>query len=258
MGLVYFHRGEHRLAADFLEKVTRDGAAAQALIRSYLAMGWLHRAEGVAATSEALATEHADLRQARALVATLVQRRKAILAAAKPGTASEEICLQAASAVVCAEQAQRDARPASEVQKLLMPAFDRGVDLGPAYALRGLLGLEKGQLTRALADANRAVLLSPREARGYFVRGRVRLERGDKDALADLLRAAELSGRRDPAVLHWLAAALFQAGNHPEALTVQREALRLRPEDPELAEQLHEFERVKTRTSLPERGASAP
>jgi len=39
--------------------------------------------------------------------------------------------------------------------------------------------------------------LAPADARGYYVRGRVRLERGSKEALADLEKAADLSKRKD-------------------------------------------------------------
>jgi Flp pilus assembly protein TadD len=86
------------------------------------------------------------------------------------------------------------------------------------------------------------VALAPAEALGYLVRGRVRLERGTEGALADLARAVELTGRRDATALHWLAAARFRAGQVAEALTVQREAVKLRPKDRELNEQLKEFE----------------
>src|SRR5437763_1272843 len=78
-----------------------------------------------------------------------------------------------------------------------------GIDLGPAYALRGLLNLERGRLLKALPDAERALTLAPREPGGYYVRGRVRLERGDATALADLTRAEELSEHKDGLILHW-------------------------------------------------------
>jgi len=247
LGLVFLHRGDYGQAVAHLEKAEQDGPVVLGLIRTYLALGRLSDAERLAGAANVLAAANPELRQALDLVATLGDRRRDILASAHTAEQMESY-RQAASALVCAEQAQRDGRPANEVQKLLAPAFS-DVELGPASALRGQLALERGRLTRALADAQRAILLSPREARGYLVRGRVRLERGDNGALADLLRAGELTERKDATVLHWLAAALFQAGNHLEALTVQREALRLRPEDPELTEQLHEFERVKTPAS---------
>jgi len=73
------------------------------------------------------------------------------------------------------------------------------------------------------------------------------LERGGDKALADLEQAAKLSERKDAEVLHWLAAALAQAGRMEEALTTQREAVKLKPEDREMVEQLRELEKsVKT------------
>jgi Flp pilus assembly protein TadD len=53
-----------------------------------------------------------------------------------------------------------------------------------------------------------------------------------------------LSRRGDGVILHWLAAAQFQAGQREQALQTQRAAVRLRPGDAELAEQLRQFERA--------------
>lgn len=118
------------------------------------------------------------------------------------------------------------------------------MDIGPAFALRGLLALEKGRLLKAQEDAERAVRLAPHEPGGYYVRGRIRLERGENGALADLVRAADLGQWKDAAVLHWLAAAMYRGGCVHEALRTQREALKLKPQDSELAEQLREFEKT--------------
>jgi tetratricopeptide (TPR) repeat protein len=126
---------------------------------------------------------------------------------------------------------------------LLGTALSSGVEFGVAYGLRGLLALERGRLASALPDAERAVTASPKEAVGYFVRGRIRLERGQADALADLKKAAELSNRKDAFVLHWMAAALQKEGNKADALATQRQAVQLRPKDPELIQQLQELEK---------------
>ena len=81
--------------------------------------------------------------------------------------------------------------------------------------------------------------------RAHLVRGRVRLEQGNVDgALSDLRQATELSQRQDPVVLHWLAAALLEAGRTKEAVETQRLAL-LRPNDAELREQLRRMEKVQ-------------
>jgi len=126
----------------------------------------------------------------------------------------------------------------------LAPAFADGVDLGPALGLRGRLALEQGKLSRALADAERALTLSPRDAAGRYVRGRVRLERRQEGALSDLEKAAELSQRKDAEVLHYLADALFQAGRREDAIKAQRVAVQLRPRDKDMAEQLAVFEKT--------------
>jgi len=145
---------------------------------------------------------------------------------------------------VCADRAYAQGERWSRVETLLAGAFTDDVELGGAHALRGLLALERGRLTKALSDAEGALMLSPKEARGYYVRGRVRLERGAAGALDDLAKAAELGQRKEAAVLHWQATALFRAGRHDEALAVQREALKLKPHDQELVEQLGEFEKT--------------
>src|SRR5262249_2498232 len=150
----------------------------------------------------------------------------------------------AVDAFLAADRAFQGGEAPQRVEALLAGAFPAGVDFGPAYALRGLLALERGRLGQALADAERAAALRPGEARAYLVRGRVRLERLEKGALADLTRAAELCRRGDGLMLHWLAAAQFQAGQRAQALATQREAVRLRPADADLAEQLQQFERA--------------
>jgi tetratricopeptide (TPR) repeat protein/transglutaminase-like putative cysteine protease len=256
LGQVCLQRGDYRQAVLHLENAAPDRQATVGLIRSYLALGKLREAEKAVRGFDALVVAD-ELRQLRALVQKLVDRRQALLAAARLPLHKGEAWPRAADAFVCAEQGYGEGRSTAEVEKLLAHAFEGEAELGPALALRALLALEKGRLTRALADADRATTLSPGEARGYYVRGRVRLERGDREGLADLTRAAELSGRKDAAILHWLATGLFQAGDAVEALAVQREAVRLRPQDAELAEQLREFERAQTRSSQENRGAGA-
>jgi tetratricopeptide (TPR) repeat protein len=108
--------------------------------------------------------------------------------------------------------------------------------------LRGLLALEQGLLRKAISEAERAVVLDPQCAVGYYVRGRVRLERGTNGALADLEKAVVLGERKDAVALNWLAAALFQAGRRTEAVAAQREAVKLKPGDEQLADQLREWE----------------
>jgi tetratricopeptide (TPR) repeat protein len=242
LGLVSARRGDYARAVSLLERCDPDATVTEALIRGNLAIGALTEAARQA-TEEAgkVETPTPELKAACQQVIGLVQRRKVLAALVKEGPAESRD--KAVDALVCAELALADGRTFEQVEALLAPAVGDALPVGPAFALRGLLQLEKGRLIRALADAERAVKLSPEEARGYYVRGRVRLERADKDAAADLTKAAELSQRKDAAILHWLAAALHQNGQKAEALAAQREAVKLKPEDKELTEQLHAFEK---------------
>src|SRR5262249_11272822 len=129
------------------------------------------------------------------------------LAATPPDKANS--WADARNRLVCAEWERTQDRPRKEVQGLLDQALKNEPELGPALALRGRLALESGKLAKAVIDAEKAIRYSPRDPGGWYVRGRVRLERGDRDALLDLTKAAELSERRDADVLHALACALF-------------------------------------------------
>ena len=150
---------------------------------------------------------------------------------------------EAVDAFLCAELAYAQSRPAGQIEALLAPALAQPKPFGPALALRGLLHLEQGRLTKALADAERALAVSPWEARAYYVCGRVLLERDHPIALLDLARAAWLSGQRDGKILHWLAAAQYRAGQRGQGLLAQRQALALLPGDAEILEQLQQLQK---------------
>jgi tetratricopeptide (TPR) repeat protein/transglutaminase-like putative cysteine protease len=241
LGLVHLQRGQYERAVFHLDRAERDEQVLLGLIRGYLALGKVRTAIEAGEAAAALRDCGEELKQARAQTAALAERRKALLQVPPEKAA---VWAVAVDAFLAAEVCHRGDGPRARAEQLLAGAFGAGVDLGPAYALRGLLALERGRLGKALGDAERATALSPGEARGFFVRGRVRLERLDKAALADLTRAAELSGGKDGVILHWLAAAQFQAGDRQRALETQRAAVKLRPRDAELAEQLREYERA--------------
>ncbi|MBY0525291.1 MAG: DUF3857 domain-containing protein [Gemmataceae bacterium] len=242
LGLVYSQRGDHEKAIAHLDQTDLDAAVLEALIRGQLALGHLGSALQRAERADKVGQPTAELLRACSLCLRLAQRRKAVASSVQAPAGNPDAWDNALDRFVCAELAYQDGRPSAQVEAILEQAFADKVELGPAFALRGLLALDKGRLGRALADAARAITLSPKDSRGYFVRGRVRLERGDKEALADLAKAAELGERKDGVVLHWLATALAQAGRKADALAAQREAVKLRPTDRELAEQLREFE----------------
>ncbi len=246
LGLVYRQRGDHAKAVLHLGKADPDAAVLEALIRSHLALGQLKEAVERADQGDRLEDASAGLRQAVIMANSLARRREEVLKGAKVPAGREEVWNGAAAKFVCAEYAWREGRPAAEVEALLDGAFPDGVTLGPACGLRGLVALEHGRLAKALADAEKAVTLSPADATGFLVRGRVRLERGTDGGLADLVKAVDLTGRRDATALHWLAAARFRAGQVAEALAAQREAVKLRPKDRELTEQLKEMEAARS------------
>ncbi len=214
------------------------------LLKAHLALGQLGQALAEAEKVKALAAVAAPLQETQALVLALGRRRADLLAALKPAPSRASACGQAVDMLVCAERAYQEGSAAARVEALLRASFASGVEVGPAFGLRGLLALERGKLTAALADAERALALFRDDARALYVRGRVRLERGGGAALGDLTRAAALGKRQDALTLHWLAAAEYLAGKRAQALLTQREAVRLRPDDAELRQQLEELERT--------------
>jgi tetratricopeptide (TPR) repeat protein len=252
LGLVYLQRGDHVRALACLEQTERDGPVLAGLIRCQLALGRLRAAERLVESAEQIKQPTPELARACALTLSLGQRRAALSREIEVPEEKAEIWERALDRVICAEEALERGRPVAQVEALVGAAFADGVAIGLAFALRGQLALERGRLRRALEDGDRAIKLSPKEPRGYLVRGRARLERGENGAVADLTRAAELSGGKDATVLHWLAAAMYRDGALNEALRTQREAVKLRPRDAELAEQLKELEKA-VKTVVPER-----
>jgi tetratricopeptide (TPR) repeat protein/transglutaminase-like putative cysteine protease len=244
LGLVYARRGPHDKAVATLTRAVQTPDVREALIRGYLALGRLRDAVKQAEAAKTVVKPPSGLSRACTLVSRLRQRREALAKQVRIPADKAEVGGRGLDALVCAELAHERGRPAREVSNLLAPAFGT-VAIGPAYSLRGQLFLEGGRLVKALADADKALALGNQDARAYLVRGRVRYERGTAGAVADLKKAAELTRRKDAAVLHALAAALYRDRHQAEALTAQREAVKLRPHDPELLEQLREFERGK-------------
>jgi tetratricopeptide (TPR) repeat protein len=243
LGLVHLRRGLYEEAAKNLANADVDAEVLDGLIRSHLVLGDLDEAEADAKQLDKVSEPPAELQQRCGRVRELAERRTAVLPLVRGPADKKDAQRQAATALVCAEWAQREGMSAEVVTELLKEAFVEGVEVGPAFALRGLLALEKGRLTKALTDAEKAVTLAPSEPRGYYVRGRVRLERGIKEALADLEKAVELTKRKDANALYWQAVALAQAGRAQEALPLAREAVQQSPQDPDFVEQVRELEK---------------
>jgi tetratricopeptide (TPR) repeat protein/transglutaminase-like putative cysteine protease len=245
LGLVYLQRGDHDKAAAALAKAQKTPAVWEGLIRANLALGKVREAIRQGETARKTDKPTAGLRKVLALIDTWKGRRETLAREVKIPADKAEAWAAALDALVGAEYAHSQGQPAREVEKLLARAFPGGVALAPAFSLRGLLALDRGRLVKALADADKALGLSRQDPRAYYVRGRVRFERGTDGALTDLSRAAELTRRKDASILHALAAALCQAQRRDEALAAQREAVKLRPGDPEMVEQLRQMEHAR-------------
>ncbi len=233
LGLALAQRGKLTEALEHLSKIDPDAATLAARIHARLALGKLADAEADADRAAGIEDLTPELKRAVAAVRALVERCAAL---------RRQSDSPAVERFACAEYLAAQGQWPERGDALLTEALTADARFGPAYGLRAVRHLDRGRLVQALRDAEQAIQLSPEDYRGYSVRGRVRLERGTEGALADMTKAAELSGRKDAATLNALAAALAQAGRKDEALKAQREALKLRPEDPELREQLRELE----------------
>ncbi len=245
LGLIHLRRGEYSLALSRLEKAGADAVVLEALLRAMLAVGAVDGLSARLDQALGIAGAPAELLRTCADAQAVLGRRKQLAKVAPPPRGREVEWARALDCLACAEQARRRGTGRDAVEALLTGAFPPGADApGPAFALRGRLELEAGKFARAVADAARAVALSPEDGAGYYVRGRVRLERAEAGAVDDLEKAAALTQRRDADVLHALADALYRAGGVERALSVQREALRLRPGDREIADQLAAFEKA--------------
>jgi tetratricopeptide (TPR) repeat protein len=248
LGLIYTAQGDPAKAVLHLSRADLDPDVLLALMRGYLALGKLREAIDLCPHADQFKDAPAALRDTAALLRVLGERRARYLSDARVPIQKRLVWAEAIDAFLCADVAYAQGKPAAAIETLLAAAFEHPIECASAYALRGLLHLERGRLSKALTDADRALRLDPWEARAYFVRGRVRLERADADALADLDRAALLTRRQDGTLLHWLAAAEFHAGEHALALATQREAAKLRPTDSEIHDQLREFQKVASKT----------
>jgi tetratricopeptide (TPR) repeat protein len=241
IGLVSLRKGLPSKAVFHLDRANRDADVLLGLVQAHLALGNLTQATECAVDAGKTAAPPASLQQALRELRQLRQRHTELLAVANVPAGKNRVYARAADLLVCAERAHRSGQPTTEVEKLLKQSL-AAAELAPAFALRGLLALRRGQLRAALADADKALQLHATEAQAWYIRGRVHLERGDGEALKELQRAADLCRAPDADVLHWLAAAQFDAGLRREALVNQRRAVQLRPGDEELTEQLRRFE----------------
>lgn len=213
LGLVYLVRGDDARAITHLEKAEPDAVVLAAWVEAALNLGRVGELESL--LRQAARVERPTDELARICDrARRVAARRAELARQAPKAAAAAL-----DAAACAEAGGQ------RVERLLSAALASPAAIGPAYALRGRLALGRGELRAAAADAEKAIALSPADAGGYYVRGRVRLEREAAGAVDDLEKAVRLSRRHDAVMLLGLAEALEQAGRVGEALRVAREGL---------------------------------
>jgi tetratricopeptide (TPR) repeat protein len=241
LGLIKFRHGQWDEAAGILKRAKPSQAdQLHALIVSNLMLGRLGDAiDWVRSKNDVEST--AELKQDVVAIERLKARRDSIQFknAGRAGKPPEVV-----DCFVCAEYLHSLGKVA-EAQPLLAKAIL--ADLGQAFGLRGEISMDKGLLTKALADAEKAIKLAPKDARGYYVRGRVLYERARKEATGDLKIAVELSAEKDAFLLHWLAAALIRDRRPGEARSAQLKAAMLRPDDPAIKEQLQQIEDVLSR-----------
>jgi tetratricopeptide (TPR) repeat protein len=230
LGLIYLDRGEPAKAASHLEKADADAVVIEARLRAHLLIGDVRGLQDDLAQAGRLTGASEPMKARGEATRRLLARRRSLLAALTFPAGKEDAGRSAVDALVCAEQAFAEGLGTPAVETLLRRSFE-GMELGPAFALRGRLALGRGQLTQAREDAERAFRLGPPEATAYLVRGVVLLERDRPGAVEALEKAAELSKRTDAGMLYQLARAFHQAGRHEEARKVLREALARRPKE---------------------------
>ena len=246
LGLVHLARHEYKDAVFHLERCDLDAKAITGLIHAHVRLGNLDAAQRRAESLHKIDREDEKLLALAKGVASLVAQRDKLLELWNPVKGQQAAARRVVSRCICAERGFAEGWPRDQLERLIDEAVGEKLAYAPVLGMRGWLLLEKGQLRKAVADADAAIKLQSKEARAYLVRGRARLEQGNVDAaLIDLRKATELSKREDGVVLHWFAAALLDAGRTTEAVETQRLALLLRPNDVELQEQMRRMETVK-------------
>ncbi len=232
-GLVCFRMGRFIEAEDHLQRGTLDAPAdsetLRALIRTHLHLGDLDRAVRRGDEIRKLTKADEPLFRLENDLRTMQRRRDDLLATPQ----AKGLAKATVPAFVCAEHLLLSGADAKAVAALL-----NDERFGPASALLGWLDAERGELRKALQRAEAVLKQTPDESWALLTRGRARHEMSHPAALADLQAAVKATQRRNPHALHWLAAALWEAGQHPEATRTQREAVQLQPANTRLRERL--------------------
>jgi tetratricopeptide (TPR) repeat protein len=189
MGLVYLHRNDHEKAMTHLSKAEPDAIVLTGLIEATIAIGKVGELEKALTKAERLERRNVALdrqcERGRAILARRVVLEKQGLAKDNENTLD---------VLVCAEELAREESSHAITQSLLAQLFATK-PIGPAYAVRGWLHLQKGRIREAREDAEKAIALSPTDASGYHLRGKLRFEVGMEGALADVQQALKLRPR---------------------------------------------------------------
>jgi tetratricopeptide (TPR) repeat protein len=237
-GRVWAGRGDRARALEHLCNADPTPPVLETLLRLRLSRGEVIEAEPSYAKAKEMDKQSDGLKKQIALYEQLTKRAAEL--AHEPNDRKSPT-YRALGAVACAEYVQQHGSLGSSIEEIIAAA--PAVDAGPVLAWKAYMAIRRGRLIAALPDAEKAVAASPTYALGWYVRGRIRMERGTPGAIPDLSRAAELTQRKDADVLQALAEALYRGGKFKEAVTVQRVAVQLRPTDAELKEQLAVYER---------------
>jgi tetratricopeptide (TPR) repeat protein/transglutaminase-like putative cysteine protease len=237
VGLAMVHRGELAKAVELLSGPDPDATVLVARIRAKLLLGDLTPAAEDAQIAKTVEEPTDELTALAKHVRSLVERRDELLK-----SVNNDQLRMAADRFVCAEHFYISGQSPERVTALLTEALSADAPLGPAHGLRAVLAVDHGRLSKALLDAEKAIQLASSDYRGYLARGRVLFERDNRTGIDDLRKAVDLSKRKDAAALHAFSAALFHAGKGKEAIAVQREAVKLRPDVAEYREQLQMFD----------------
>lgn len=238
LGLVYLHRGDNEKAIFHLSKADADSVVMTALLRATIDANKLDDLDTVVEKADKVKDASAELKLVAMEGRRLLARRKELdkVVTIPKDKASEYAA--ALDALAGAEEARRRGKP---YETLLAKAL--GQEVGPAYGFRARVELGRGRLGKALADAEKAISLSPKDASGHYVRGKVREERGQAGGLKDLLEAAELTKQTDADVMFALSEALARAGKKETAIAAAKVALALRPKDAEIEAHLAVLEK---------------
>jgi len=231
LGFGQMGRRDYSQACVHFARADLDAPVLVAWIEALLRLGKLQDAIDRIAVAGPLEQPPADLARRLELVKQLTQRRNSI-------TIADALMRDR---VICLEYWADQDEP---IDTLLMSIPDN-VATGIVTALRAEQLVHRGRLRQARPLAEAAVTRSPTEWRGYAVRGRIRLESGDATAaILDLRQAVKFRAVPDGRLLHDLATALMEAGAPDEALDIQRQAVKLRPRDEEIREQLTRWEKA--------------